>query len=125
MGLPSLVASPLPLLAEGVEAAERQGMAIHKQQKGLGGGLGHDGVENVGGSIARIRPGGRSMNTRVPDIKTVQDRSLVAAAVAQFHRLETWLLVVIHQQHARFAVFWSRSPPWAPGFWWHSVQSGN
>jgi hypothetical protein len=34
-------------------------MAIHKQQKGLGGGLGHDGVENVSGSIAAISPGGQ------------------------------------------------------------------
>ena len=48
-----------PPLAEGVEAAECQGMAIHKQQKGLGGGLGHDGVESVGGSIAAIGPWGQ------------------------------------------------------------------
>ena len=48
-----------PPLAEGVEAAECQGMAIHKQQKGLGGGLGHDGVERGGGSIAAIGPWGQ------------------------------------------------------------------
>ena len=45
--------------AEGVEAAECQGMAIHKQQEGLGGGLGHDFGGDVGGSIAAISPGGQ------------------------------------------------------------------
>ena len=51
--------TPFATLAEGVKTAECQGMAIHKQQKGLGGGLRHDGVENVVGSIARVCPWGQ------------------------------------------------------------------
>ena len=34
---------PFAAFAEGVETAEGQGMAVHKQQQGLGGGLRHDG----------------------------------------------------------------------------------
>ena len=58
--------APFASLAEGIEAAKRQGMAVHKQQQGLWSGLRHGRSGGNGSQSRRSAHGGRSMNTRSP-----------------------------------------------------------